>query len=450
MSDMTHDIMAQWLKDQAITEVECLVSDIAGIPRGKILPVHKFSQAAAGQGLRLPEYVFGQSVTGAFLDSAVLNEISKDVILRPGPATCRLVPWYSEPTAQIIHDAFDHDGSIVPFSPRAVLKRVLALFESAGLCPIVAPELEFFLVQQSADANSPLATPSGRSGRAEKARQAYGIDAVNEFDPLFEDIYDHCEVQKIDIDTLSHEAGAAQMEINFNHGEALELADQTFLFKRTVRQTSLDHNVHATFMAKPMQEQPGSAMHLHVSVVDIESGHNLFVNEDSSESDQFYHALAGMQRYLVAAMPLMAPYVNSYRRQSNSEDSPTNLAWGMDNRTVGLRVPMGDAANRRIENRIPGADANPYLAMAATLAALWLGLQEQRRPTRQRKDSGEDLATLPRNLDIALDELERAKPLHEALGEDFVKLFIEVKRGEAEAFLEVISPWEREYLLLNV
>ena len=450
MSDMTHDIMAQWLKDQAITEVECLVSDIAGIPRGKILPVHKFSQAAAGQGLRLPEYVFGQSVTGAFLDSAVLNEIGKDVILRPDPATCRLVPWYTEPTAQIIHDAFDHDGSIVPFSPRAVLKRVLALFDSAGLRPIVAPELEFFLVQQSADANSPLATPSGRSGRAEKARQAYGIDAVNEFDPLFEDIYDHCEVQKIDIDTLSHEAGAAQMEINFNHGEALELADQTFLFKRTVRQTSLDHNVHATFMAKPMQEQPGSAMHLHVSVVDIESGRNLFVNQNSSESDQFYHALAGMQRYLVAAMPLMAPYVNSYRRQSNSEDSPTNLAWGMDNRTVGLRVPMGDAANRRIENRIPGADANPYLAMAATLAALWLGLQEQRRPTRQRKDSGEDLATLPRNLDIALDELERAKPLHEALGEDFVKLFIEVKRGEAEAFLEVISPWEREYLLLNV
>ena len=450
MSDKTHDIMAQWLKDQAITEVECLVSDIAGIPRGKILPVHKFSQAAAGQGLRLPEYVFGQSVTGAFLDSAVLNEIGKDVILRPDPATCRLVPWYTEPTAQIIHDAFDHDGSIVHFSPRAVLKRVLALFDSAGLRPIVAPELEFFLVQQSADANSPLATPSGRSGRAEKARQAYGIDAVNEFDPLFEDIYDHCEVQKIDIDTLSHEAGAAQMEINFNHGEALELADQTFLFKRTVRQTSLDHNVHATFMAKPMQEQPGSAMHLHVSVVDIESGRNLFVNQDSSESDQFYHALAGMQRYLVAAMPLMAPYVNSYRRQSNSEDSPTNLAWGMDNRTVGLRVPIGDAANRRIENRIPGADANPYLAMAATLAALWLGLQEQRRPTRQRKDSGEDLATLPRNLDIALDELERAKPLHEALGEDFIKLFIEVKRGEAEAFLEVISPWEREYLLLNV
>ena len=446
---MTFD-MTSWLKEQSITEVECLVSDIAGIPRGKILPVHKFSGAAGAGGLRLPEYVFGQSVTGAYLDSEVLNEIGADVILRPDPDSCRLLPWYAEPTVQIIHDAYDHKGAIVPFSPRAVLKRVLGLFEDAGLAPVVAPELEFFLVEQSADANAPLVTPTGKSGRPEKARQAYGIDAVNEFDPLFEDIYDYCDVQKIDIDTLSHEAGAAQMEINFNHGAALELADQAFLFKRTVRQTALNHNVHATFMAKPMQEQPGSSMHLHLSVKETATGRNLFVGEDGSESEEFFYALAGMQRYLAGAMALMAPYVNSYRRHSLTEDSPTNLAWGMDNRTVGLRVPVGDPANRRIENRVPGADANPYLAIAASLAALWLGLQEKRRPTRPLKDSGEDLATLPRNLDIALDALEKASPLHDVLGEEFVKLFIEVKRGEADAFLEVISPWEREYLLLNV
>lgn len=446
---MTFD-MTSWLKEKSITEVECLVSDIAGIPRGKILPVHKFSGAAGAGGLRLPEYVFGQSVTGAYLDSEVLNEIGADVILRPDPDSCRLVPWYAEPTAQIIHDAYDHKGAIVSFSPRAVLKRVLGLFEDAGLAPVVAPELEFFLVEQSADANAPLVTPTGKSGRPEKARQAYGIDAVNEFDPLFEDIYDYCDVQKIDIDTLSHEAGAAQMEINFNHGAALELADQAFLFKRTVRQTALNHDVHATFMAKPMQEQPGSSMHLHLSVKEIATGRNLFVGEDGCESEEFFHALSGMQRYLAGAMALMAPYVNSYRRHSLTEDSPTNLAWGMDNRTVGLRVPVDDPANRRIENRVPGADANPYLAIAASLAALWLGLQEKRRPTRPLKDSGEDLATLPRNLDIALDALEKASPLHDVLGEEFVKLFIEVKRGEADAFLEVISPWEREYLLLNV
>jgi glutamine synthetase len=123
-------------------------------------------------------------------------------------------------------------------------------------------------------------------------------------------------------------------------------------------------------MAKPMQEQPGSAMHVHVSVKSKESGKNIFSNDDGSESDDFYHSVAGMQRYLSGAMALMAPYVNSYRRRTGTEDSPANLAWGMDNRTVGLRVPLGDPKNRRIENRIPGADANPYLAIAATLAAV--------------------------------------------------------------------------------
>ena len=200
---MTFD-MQKWLSDQAITEVECLVSDISGIPRGKILPVNKFASAQNTGGLRLPEYVFGQAVTGEYYDSEVLNEIGSDVVLLPDPNTCRLVPWYDEPTAQIIHDAVSQDGKLVPFAARAVLKHVLGLFEAAGLQPVIAPELEFFLVKQSDDANSPLITPTGRSGRAEKAKQAYGIDAVNEFDPLFEDIYDHCDVQGLDIDTLSH------------------------------------------------------------------------------------------------------------------------------------------------------------------------------------------------------------------------------------------------------
>jgi glutamine synthetase len=442
--------MRNWLEDQSITEVECLVSDISGIPRGKILPVQKFISALETGGLRLPEYVFGQSVTGEYHDSEVLNEIGSDVILIPDQSTCRLVPWYSEPTAQVIHDAANTDGEQVAFAPRAVLKNVLSLFDKAGLEPVIAPELEFFLVEQSADANNPLVTPTGRSGRAEKAKQAYGIDAVNEFDPLFEEIYDHCEAQGLDVDTLSHESGAAQMEINFNHGDALELADQAFLFKRTVRQTALNHNVHATFMAKPMQDQPGSSMHIHSSIKNKKTGKNIFVNDDGSDSDAFYYALAGMQRYLVGAMALMAPYVNSYRRRTGAEDSPANLAWGVDNRTVGLRVPFGEQSNRRIENRIPGADANPYLAIAATLAAIWLGLQEERRPTKPRNVSAEGLETLPKNLDVALDVLEKAKALHPVLGEEFVKLFVEVKRAEADEFLEVISPWEREYLLLNV
>ena len=294
----------KWLSDNKITEVECLVSDIAGIPRGKIVPVEKYIKTSSSEGLRLPEYVFGQNVTGDYGDSNVLGETVGDVVLKPDAKTVRLVPWYKEPTAQIIHDAFYFDGRTVDVSPREVLKNVLKFFNKEGLKPVVAPELEFFLVEQNSNSDDPLRTPLGRSGLPEKAKQAYGIDAVNDFDPLFEDIYDFCDTQKIDIDTLSHEAGAAQMEINFNHGEATELADQVFLFKRTVRQTAISHNLHATFMAKPMQYQPGSAMHIHVSVFDEKTGKNIFSNKEGSETDQFYYALAGLQNHFSGAMAL--------------------------------------------------------------------------------------------------------------------------------------------------
>ncbi len=450
-TDQRKDIndVLDWLERHAITEVECLVSDMAGIPRGKIVPVNKFRAAIAEQNLRLPEYVFGQMVTGDYIDSEVLRETNSDIILQPDITGMRLVPWYKEPTAQVIHDATYHNGDVVDVAPRQVLKNVLKCFDEIGLKPIIAPELEFFLVRREAAAETPLSPPVGKSGRAEMAPQAYGIDAVNEFDPLFEDIYDYCDVQKLDVDTLSHEAGAAQMEINFNHGEVLDLADQTFIFKRTVRQAALDHDVHATFMAKPMQTQPGSAMHVHVSLLD-QDGNNIFSDDNGQPTDKFNHAIGGMQRYLSAAMPLMAPYVNSYRRLLSGEDSPTNLAWGVDNRTVGLRVPRSSPDHRRIENRIPGADANPYLAIAATLASVYLGLTGEVKARREQTKSAEDLTTIPRNLDVALDKLEKETALHDVLGEEFVRVFIEIKRAEGEAYLQVISPWEREYLLLNV
>ena len=442
--------LEEWLDQNTITEVECLVSDMAGIPRGKIVPVNKFRAALNDRNLRLPEYVFGQMVTGDYVDSEVLGETISDIILIPDPSSVRLVPWYSEPTAQIIHDAIYYDGSIVHVSPRQTLKAVIERFEAMNLIPIIAPELEFFLVRKEKEADTPLSPPIGRSGRAEMAPQAYGIDAVNEFDPLFEDIYDFCEAQNLDVDTLTHESGAAQMEINFNHGEAMSLTDQAFLFKRTVRQAAVNHDVHATFMAKPMQKQPGSAMHIHVSLIDRETGLNIFSNSDGEASERFYHALGGMQKYLPAAMPLMAPYVNSYRRLLSGVDSPTNLAWGVDNRTVGLRVPRGEPTHRRIENRIPGADANPYLAVAATLAAVLLGLEKKCTPKKELTKSGEDLTTIPRNLDVALDALAKEADLHDVLGKQFVTVFDEVKRAENQAYLQVISPWEREYLLLNV
>ena len=180
-------------------------------------------------------------------------------------------------------------------------------YAERGWRPVVAPELEFFLTKINEDPDYPLEPPIGRSRRPESARQSYGIEAVNEFDPIFEDVYDWCEAQEIDIDTLTHESGAAQMEINFNHGDPLELADQAFLFKRTLRQAALKHGIYATFMAKPMEREPGSAMHIHQSVFDIATGANLFAAGEDGFTELFLQHIAGLQKYLPAAMPLLAP-----------------------------------------------------------------------------------------------------------------------------------------------
>ena len=263
-------VIEEFLKEHRIEEVECLVPDMAGIARGKILPAKKFIQGMRNNGLRIPEAIFVQTVTGGYppTDAGVINPATSDVYLEPDPNTICLVPWYPDPTAQVICDPYYFDGTPVPFAARHVLKRVLSFFEEKHWTPMVAIELEFYLVERHADPDYPLRPPIGRSGRRETSRQAYGVDAVNEFDPMFEEIYDFCEAEGIDIDTLTHEAGAAQMEMNFNHGRALTQADQGFLFKRTVREAGLRHQLYATFMSKPMQGEPGSSMHIHQSVVD--------------------------------------------------------------------------------------------------------------------------------------------------------------------------------------
>jgi glutamine synthetase len=441
-----------FIRERRITEVECLVPDLSGIARGKILPAEKFLRILRDRGLRMPESIFVQTVTGEYPDEDITSPANSDIYMVPDHDTVRVVPWYKEPTALVISDCVYVDGQPVDISPRHVLRRVLALYKERGWLPIVAPELEFFLVQVNKDPDYPLVPPVGRTGRTESGRQAYGIDAVNEFDPLFEDVYDYCEAQGIDIDTLTHEAGAAQIEINFNHGDPLALADQVFLFKRTVRETAIRHQVCATFMAKPMQGEPGSAMHIHQSVSDLHTGQTLFANPDGTDTQLFRSHIAGLQSYLPSVMPLLAPNVNSYRRLAGRGDAPINVHWGHDNRTVGLRVPFAQADGRRVENRVPGVDANPYLAIAASLACGWLGMVEGREPDAPVVGSAHVLPklALPRDQSDALDRLNASERLREVLGERFVAVVNAVKQAEFDAYQRVISSWERENLLLNV
>ena len=444
--------LEQWLDRHRVTEVECLVPDLTGVARGKNLPREKFTE---DRGMRLPEAVVAMGVTGEFPDAGpyydVISPTDQDMHLRPDPTTVRIVPWASDPTAQVIHDCFDRHGQLVPFAPRSVLRRVCGLYEAAGWDPVVAPEIEFYLVARNTDPDMPLKPPIGRSGRSETSRQAYSIDAVNEFDPLFEDVYQYCEQMELNVDTLIHEIGAGQMEINFFHAHPLGLADEVFFFKRTLREAAMRHDMFATFMAKPIAGEPGSAMHVHQSLVDRRSGRNLFSNDDGTPSREFYWFIGGLQTYIPAAMALFAPYVNSYRRLVRSNAAPINIQWGTDNRTVGIRSPVAPPAARRLENRVIGADANPYCALAATLACGWLGLQQRIEPTPECKgDAYLADHALPRSLGEALTLLRDASDLAGVLGESFVTVYTEVKEVEVAEFLKVISPWEREHLLLHV
>jgi glutamine synthetase len=444
--------MADWLKERAITEVECMIPDLSGVARGKILPTAKFMSGISSGTLKLPESVLAQTVAGDVVDSEVVDEIEPDFVMVPDPNTLRIVPWYDEPTAQVICDAVRPNGELIQVAPRSVLKRVLAAFHEKGWEPIVAPEVEFYLVQRNLDPDLPLLPPHGRNGRPETTRQSYGIDAVNEFDPIFEDVYDYCAAQQLDIDTLIHEGGAAQCEINFNHGDPLALADQAFLFKRTVRQAALKHGIYATFMAKPYADDAGSAMHIHQSVLDKKSGENIFTDSKGKETKLFNYYIGGLQKYMPAAMPLFAPNVNSYRRLVRNWSAPINTHWGRENRTVGLRVPESDPENRRVENRVPGSDVNPYLAIAGTLACGYLGMTARIKATEETERSAYSYTrqALPRHILEALAKFKAAPALRNMLGTDFSTLLMEVKSAEHDAYQKVISAWEREHLLLNV
>ncbi|MGI9407632.1 MAG: glutamine synthetase family protein [Hyphomicrobiaceae bacterium] len=439
-----------WLHENRIEEVECIVPDLAGVARGKVMPAQKF---ASLNPTHLPISIFWQTITGGYAEFGGDDIYAEgDLNLVPDLSTLRPVPWAGSPTAQVIHDAYRQSGEPLEFAPREVLRRVVRAYNDEGWTPVVAPEMEFFLTKKNTDPDQPLEPPVGRSGRTGASGQAYSITAVDEYETIVDEIYDFAEAQGLEIDTIIQEGGSSQLEINMQHGDPLLLADQVFLFKRTIREAALRNDCYATFMAKPMANQPGSAQHIHQSIVGTKTGQNLFSDAKTGKpTDAFRHHLGGMQRYLAAGMCVLAPYVNSYRRLIPDEAAPINLEWGEDNRSTGLRVPVSGHDARRIENRVAGADTNPYLAISISLACGFLGMREKIEPrapitgNAYQSDHG-----LPRGLQDALQIFTSCTPLKEVLGVEFCELYEAVKLEEFEEFMRVISPWEREHLLLSV
>ncbi|MXU66502.1 glutamine synthetase family protein [Oceanomicrobium pacificus] len=441
--------LQEWLDGQRIEEVECVIADIPGISRGKAMPSAKF---AKGDRTFLPKSIFYQSIAGDYVDMDIANQWTEsDMVLVPDYDAATAMPWAGDITIQVIHDIVDLEGRPVELAPRNVLRKVLDLYKAEGWAPVVAPEMEFYLTKPNLDPNQPIEPPMGRTGRRVVSRQAYSMMAVDEYGPVIDDIYDFAEAQGIEIDTIIQEGGAGQIEINFLHGDPLKLADQVFVFKRTIREAALRHGCFATFMAKPMADEPGSAMHIHQSVTDLETGANLFNGPDDEPTDLFYGFLAGQQNHLATVICMLAPYVNSYRRFVASGSAPINLEWGSDNRTTGLRIPIANPAARRVENRVIGMDANPYIAIAASLACGYVGMKNGETPRPSIDGEAYDMPrALPRDLLEGIELFDQFPAIKEILGQEFCSVYIATKKQEVEEFMKVISPWEREHLLLNV
>lgn len=448
-----HQTLEAWIKARGIAEIELMLPDMNGIIRGKVVPAAKFLQGTSRRTMRIASSILTVTMTGEYPDLPEEDEAfaDPDCVMHPDASSICVAPGYRTPTAYVMTDALTNDGTAIELAPRQVLRRVVELYRAKGWNPIIAPELEFFLTSRNTDPDLPLETPIGRSGRAETVSQPYGLEALNEHEDLIEQVYEYCEIADIDIDTMIHEAGAAQLEVNFNHGDPMKLADQVTIFKRIFRQVALANGVYGTFMAKPMDTQPGSAMHIHQSLQSIETGNNLFSHQNGQDTPLFRSFIAGLQKFLPDCAPLFAPNVNSFRRMRPQFDAPINVQWGRDNRSCGLRVPLSDGQNRRIENRLPGADCNPYLAIATSLACGYVGMEMALEPSAPLKGSAYRLPrSLPRTLDEALERFKSCAPVREILGETFCSVFASVKELELDSFEGVVSAWEREHLLLKV
>jgi glutamine synthetase len=429
-----------------IDEVECVTPDLNGVPRGKVMTSEGFLD---GRRLQLARGVLLQCIMGGYPPARFYGSDDGDLALIPDPAQIHRLPWSQPPRAFAICDA-DELGTTTSsnLSTRGQLKAVIARFAALGLAPVVATELEFFVFAPNTDSTQPFQPPTGLDGRREDGHSAFSISSNNGLRPFFREVYECMAALGLPRDTFMHEMGVSQFEINLLHGDPLLLADQTFLFKHLLKEVALKHGLSVVCMAKPLAHTPGSSMHIHQSVVAIDSGKNVFSDEQGQETATFRHFIAGQQACMADFTALFAPNVNSYQRLCHPYASPNNACWSHDNRAAGLRIPASLPAARRVENRLPGADANPYLAIAASLAAGLHGIENQLEPGDPIQGEFEvpDNLSLPCTLHAALERLKRSQLARELFGAEFIEGYIATKTLELTSFLDEITPWERRVL----
>ena len=428
-----------------VDEVECVTPDLNGVPRGKVMTAEGFLQ---GRRLQLASGVLLQCIMGGYPPSRFYGADDGDVALVADLTQLHRLPWSAPPRAWVVCDAEELTGGLSPLSTRGLLKTVLERYARHGLAPVVATELEFFVFAANPDPSLPFQAPVGLDGRREDGSSAFSVGSNNGLRPFFNDVYCSMAAMGLPRDTVMHEMGVSQFEINLLHGDALLLADQTFLFKHLLKEVGLKHGLSVVCMAKPLARVAGSSMHIHQSVVAMDSGLNVFNDSEGQPTDIFHHFIGGQQAVMGDLTALLAPNVNSYQRLCQPYASPNNACWSHDNRAAGLRIPASAADARRVENRLPGADANPYLAIAATLAAGLHGIEQRLEPSQPMQGDIEvpEELSLPCTLHAALERLNRSELARELFGNVFIEGYIATKTLELTSFLDEITPWERRVL----
>jgi glutamine synthetase len=440
----------------AVKVVDLLLPDLCGILRGKRVDIADLA-TIYDKGMYLPGSMFALDVMGGTIEETGLGfeEGDADRPCVPVPGSLFASPWMGPGVAQLQVQMLDHD--LRPFfgDPRHVLDTVLERYAGRGWRPMVALELEFYFVDpERTPAGHAQPPPSRLTGRREHRTQINSMADLDSVSDILSEIAATCAEQNVPTGTALAEYGPSQWEVNLRHVADARLAcDQAIRFKRIVKGVALRHGLEATFMAKPYEDMAGSGMHMHVSVQD-DSGQNVFASAEELGNDLLKQAVAGLIASMADGMAVFAPNANSYRRLRPESYVPTHATWGYNNRGVAVRVPVSGPEDRRLEHRVAGADANPYLLSAVVLAGMLHGIEKKLpAPEALTGNAYTQRSTAPRlptDWPTALARFGTSSVLREFLGERFVQLYEVTRRGEMQDFALRLSPLDFAWYLEQV
>jgi glutamine synthetase len=439
-----------------IENVQIFFVNQSGVPRGKNLrrrdlrAVFEYARMIPGTMLALD--INGDDVEASGL---VMSDGDADRLGKPVPGTLQPARWLGPDFAQVMLSIYELDGSPCDVDPRHVLKSVIDHFKEFDLTPVIACELEFYLVDRArTDAGGRQGPASSVTGHRSKQIQAYGLRELDDFQPFMNDLYAAGEAAGLPLESAISENAPNQFEVGLVHrADALRATDEAQIFKRLVKGTAMRHGFEATFMAKPHNGLAGSGQHLHVSLAD-RNGKNAFASEDPTGNELLKFAVGGMKTLLGDSMAIFAPNANSYKRFQANLYAPVAPTWGVNNRTVSFRVTAGPASSRHIEHRICGADANSTLAVAAMLAAVYHGIKHRIDPGPAIVGDGYTLAaeqglSLPRHWNQTLDAFTSSAAMREYLGARFHQMFTAIKRAEYDRYNSQVTELDYEWYLRN-